>query len=83
VVAAAKADLEAGQELDSLGGYLTYGLAENMDVAAAERLLPIGLAEGCVLRRDVAKDEVLTQDDVEIPGGRLIDVLRAEQAARF
>jgi predicted homoserine dehydrogenase-like protein len=83
VVAAAKVDLEAGQELDSLGGYLTYGLAENTDVAAAERLLPIGLAEGCVLRRDVAKDKVLTQDDVEIPGGRLIDELRAEQAARF
>jgi predicted homoserine dehydrogenase-like protein len=83
VVAAAKVDLEAGQELDSLGGYLTYGLAENTGVAAAERLLPIGLAEGCVLRRDVAKDKVLTQDDVEIPGGRLIDELRAEQAARF
>jgi predicted homoserine dehydrogenase-like protein len=83
VLAAAKVDLEAGQELDSLGGYLTYGLAENTGVAAAERLLPIGLAEGCVLRRDVAKDEVLTQDDVEIPGGRLIDDLRAEQAARF
>jgi predicted homoserine dehydrogenase-like protein len=83
VVAAAKVDLEAGQELDSLGGYLTYGLAANTDVAAAERLLPIGLAEGCVLRRDVAKDKVLTQDDVEIPGGRLIDELRAEQAARF
>jgi predicted homoserine dehydrogenase-like protein len=83
VVAAAKVDLEAGQELDSLGGYLTYGLAENTDVAAAERLLPIGLADGCVHRRDVAKDKVLTQDDVEIPGGRLIDELRAEQAARF
>jgi predicted homoserine dehydrogenase-like protein len=83
VVAAAKVDLEAGQELDALGGYLTYGLAENADVAAAERLLPIGLAEGCVLTRDVAKDEVLTYDDVEVPGGRLIDDLRAEQTARL
>jgi predicted homoserine dehydrogenase-like protein len=83
VVAAAKVDLEAGQELDSLGGYLTYGLAENADVAAGECLLPIGLAEGCLLRRDVAKDEVLTHDDVEIPGGRLVDDLRAEQAAAF
>jgi predicted homoserine dehydrogenase-like protein len=83
VVAAAKVDLEAGQELDALGGYLTYGLAENADVATAERLLPIGLAEGCVLRRDVAKDAVLTYDDVDIPSGRLIDELRAEQAAGF
>jgi predicted homoserine dehydrogenase-like protein len=80
VVAGAKVDLEAGQELDALGGYLTYGLAENADVATAERLLPIGLAEGCVLRRDVAKDAVLTYDDVDIPSGRLVDELRAEQA---
>ena len=83
VVAAAKVDLEAGQELDALGGYLTYGLAENADVATAERLLPIGLAERCALRRDVAKDAVLTYDDVDVPGGRLIDDLRREQAATF
>jgi predicted homoserine dehydrogenase-like protein len=83
VVAAAKVDLESGQELDALGGYLTYGLAENADVAAAERLLPIGLAEGSRLRRHVAKDEVLTFDDVDVPTGRLIDELRAEQAAAF
>jgi predicted homoserine dehydrogenase-like protein len=83
VVATAKVDLEAGQEIDSLGGYLTYGLAENVDVVTAEQLLPMGLAEGCRLRRDVAQDAVLTYDDVEIPGGRLIDELRREQAASF
>jgi predicted homoserine dehydrogenase-like protein len=83
VVAGAKVDLEAGQELDALGGYLTYGLAENADVATAERLLPIGLAEGCVLRRDVAKDAVLTYDDVDVPSGRLVDELRSEQTAAF
>ena len=43
----------------------------------------LGLAEGCVLTRDVAKDEVVTRDDVEIPGGRLIDELRTEQTAAF
>jgi predicted homoserine dehydrogenase-like protein len=83
VVAAAKVDLDAGDELDALGGYLTYGLAENADVAAAERLLPIGLAEGCRVRRAIAKDSVLTVDDVEVPDGRLIDELRREQAAYF
>jgi predicted homoserine dehydrogenase-like protein len=83
VVAAAKVDLEAGQELDALGGYLTYGLAENAEVVAAERLLPIGLAEGCRLRQAVAKDEVLTYDDVELPENRLVDRLRAEQTKRF
>jgi len=83
VVAAAKIDLEAGRELDSLGGYTVYGLAENSDVVSAERLLPIGLGPGCRLVRDVSKDRVLTYDDVELPTGRLSDRLREEQTARF
>jgi len=83
VVAAAKVDLEAGQTLDSLGGYSTYGLAENVETVAAERLLPLGLAEDCRIVRDLPKDSVLTYDDVEIPEGRLIDRLRAAQDAHF
>ena len=47
------------------------------------RYLPEGLVEGCVLRRDIAKDEVLTYDDVDLPPGRLADRLRAEQYERF
>jgi predicted homoserine dehydrogenase-like protein len=83
VVATAKIDLEAGRELDTLGGYTVYGLAENSDVVAGERLLPIGLAPGCRVVRDIAKDAVLTYEDVEVPAGRLSDRLRAEQDARF
>ena len=83
VITAAKTDLRAGETLDGLGGYHTYGLAENSDVAARERLLPLGLAEGCRLLRDVTRDTVLTYDDVEIPAGRLSDRLRAEQDAHF
>jgi predicted homoserine dehydrogenase-like protein len=83
VVTAAKVDLEPGQELDALGGYLTYGLAENADVVTAERLLPIGLAEGCRVKRAIAQDDVLTYDDVEGPAGRLADRLRAEQNEKF
>ncbi len=83
VVATAKTDLRAGTEIDAIGGYTTYGLAENADAVAAERLLPIGLAEGGRLLRDVARDEVLRRDDVELPRGRLADRLRAEQEERF
>jgi predicted homoserine dehydrogenase-like protein len=83
VVAAAKVDLKAGQVLDGLGGYLTYGLAENCEVVSAGHLLPIGLAEGCIIRRDITRDEVLTLSDVELPKGRLADRLRAEQNQRF
>jgi len=83
VVAAAKVDLKMGQILDGFGGYLTYGLAENSDVVNDDGLLPIGLGEGCKLKRDILKDQVLTYEDVEIPQGRLCDKLRAEQVAYF
>jgi predicted homoserine dehydrogenase-like protein len=83
VVATAKTDLSAGQVLDALGGYTTYGQCENAEVVRAESLLPIGLAEGAALTRDVAQDEVLVYADVDLPEGRLCDRLRAEQEARF
>jgi predicted homoserine dehydrogenase-like protein len=83
VVATAKIDLAAGQEIDGIGGYLTYGLCENSPVVRDENLLPLGLAQGCVTKRAVARDQVLTYDDVEVPAGRLCDQLRAEQAAYF
>ncbi len=83
VITTAKVDLEAGQTLDGLGGYLTYGQCENSEVTLAQNLLPIGLAEGCRLKRAIPKDQVLTYDDVEIPAGRLCDKLRAEQDTYF
>jgi len=83
VVAAAKVDLKAGQVLDGMGHYLTYGLCENSDVVNDLNLLPIGLAEGCSLKRDIAKDQVLTVDDVTSPGDRLCDRLRDEQNKYF
>ncbi|MHC2437156.1 NAD(P)H-dependent oxidoreductase [Bradyrhizobium sp. USDA 4451] len=83
VVAAAKRDLRAGEVLDGLGHYMTYGLCENAQVAHAEHLLPIGLAEGCRLRRNIARDHVLAYDDVEIPAGRICDALRQEQDTVF
>ena len=62
---------------------MTYGQAENADIVAREKLLPIGLAEGCRLKRNLAKDTVLTYDDVELPPGRVSDRLRAEQNDYF
>jgi predicted homoserine dehydrogenase-like protein len=83
VVAAAKRDLSAGEILDGLGCYMTYGLCENAQLVHAERLLPIGIAEGCRLRRNVTRDHVLGYRDVELPGSRLCDQLRREQDAAF
>ena len=83
VVAAAKIDLKTNQVLDGLGYYMTYGLCENSDVVRNQNLLPIGLAEGCRLKKDIPKDQVLTYNDVEVPKDRLCDKLRAEQNKYF
>jgi predicted homoserine dehydrogenase-like protein len=83
VVTMAKTDLPAGTVLDRPGGYHYYGEAERADVTHRDRLLPLGLAEGCTLLRDVVKDEVLSYADVAVPEGRLVDRLRAEQDERF
>jgi predicted homoserine dehydrogenase-like protein len=83
VCAVAKRDLNAGEVLDDYGMYLTYGEAVNADEMCDKRYLPEGLVEGCVLKRSVPKDSVITYDDVELPPGRLADRLRAEQYRVF
>ena len=83
VVAVAKRDLRAGEVIDELGGYMAYGECEDAAETAKAAHLPIGVAVGATLKRDIAKDAVLTYADVELPAGRLVDTLRAEQASMF
>lgn len=83
VCACAKRDLRAGEVLDEYGQYMTYGEAVNSSEMRRERFLPEGLVEGCTLTRDIAKDAVITYDDVELPPDRLADALRVEQYAHF
>jgi predicted homoserine dehydrogenase-like protein len=83
VATIAKRDMEAGEELDGIGGYNCYGLIDNLENARRDDVLPIGLAAGARLTRAVAKDQPVRNADVTLPEGRLIDDLRARQAAHF
>jgi predicted homoserine dehydrogenase-like protein len=83
VVAVAKRDLRAGETLDGVGGFATYGLIDNTSAARAAQALPIGLSEGAVLLRDVARDEAVTFGDVRLPPGRLAHDLWRAQAERW
>jgi predicted homoserine dehydrogenase-like protein len=83
VVAIAKTPLAAGRKLDGIGGYDTYGQCENAAQVHGENLLPIGLVEGAVLRRDIPQDQALTFDDVELPEDSLVCRLYQEQTKRF
>jgi predicted homoserine dehydrogenase-like protein len=81
VVTVAKRDLKASESLDGIGGYCTYGLIDNSPKARGEDALPIGLSEGCVLRRDVRKDEVILFRDVIARPAGLVEKLWQEQKA--
>jgi predicted homoserine dehydrogenase-like protein len=83
VVAMAKRDLKAGEQLDGIGGFCAYGLIENAAEARAAQALPMGLSEGCTLRRAVPKDGLLTFADVQLPPERTCDVLWREQQQRW
>jgi predicted homoserine dehydrogenase-like protein len=83
VVTVAKRGLKAGDRLDGVGGFCTYGLIDNTAVVRSAAALPMSLSEGCVLRRDVLKDELLSLDDVTLPHGLLAEALWREQNARW
>jgi predicted homoserine dehydrogenase-like protein len=83
VLTIAKRDLKTGERLDGVGGFCTYGLIENAPAARAMAALPISLSEGCVLRRNIAKDEAISFDDVGgLPSG-VVNSLWREQTARW
>lgn len=79
----AKRDLKAGEKLDGIGGFLAYGTIENTTTAIKQNLLPMGLSEGCVLKRDLPMDAAITFADVELPKNRLADRLWREQKEHF
>ena len=83
IVTTAKVDLQVGDEIDLLGGYKTYGLCENSDTTLKENLLPIGIAEGAVLKRPIAKDQVLTYDDVELPDNTCVQLRKKQDTVFF
>src|SRR6267378_2392712 len=67
VISVAKRDLKAGERLDGVGGFCTYGLVDNAISARESNALPIGLSEDCILLRDVPQDDVISLDDVKGP----------------
>jgi predicted homoserine dehydrogenase-like protein len=82
-VAVAKRDLKAGESLDGEGGYTVYGQLAPAARSKARRMLPIGLAHGVRLNRDVAAGSVVTEDDVDLDPGRLAVQVRREMCSRY
>jgi len=83
VITLAKKDLKKGEILDGIGGFTVYGTLENSNTARKENLLPMGLTDGCILKRNIKMDTALTFDDIELPEKRLSDKLWKEQIRTF
>jgi predicted homoserine dehydrogenase-like protein len=83
VISMSKKDLECGDVIDGIGGHCVYGVCENADVCHEQKLLPIGMADGCRMKRSVPRDEAITYDDIELPRCRMVDSLRDAQDRRF
>jgi predicted homoserine dehydrogenase-like protein len=83
VITLAKQDLKKGTTLDGIGGFTCYGVIENMQISRAQALLPMGLSEGCILKKDIPKDGSITLADIERPENRMCDRLREEQDSYF
>ena len=79
VVATAKRELRPGDRIDGIGGSTVYGVADAAHVVASGGLLPLGLAARATVVRDVAIDQPLGYDDVELDDGSTILQLRRLQ----
>ncbi|MEX1092025.1 MAG: NAD(P)-dependent oxidoreductase [Acidimicrobiia bacterium] len=81
VVTIAKRSLQAGHQLDDIGGFDHYGEVDNLDRTAG--LLQVGVASGAVLKRAIDVDRPLRIEDVELDDSRPILRLLEAQAAVF
>jgi predicted homoserine dehydrogenase-like protein len=79
VLTVAKRTLRAGEQIDSIGGFTVYGGVDLAEVAREEGLLPLGLAQGATLRRDVEMGQVIRYDDVDLDESQTVVQLRRLQ----
>lgn len=83
VVATAKKGLKAGEILDGEGGFSVWGKQQPARVSLEKGYLPIGLASGVRLKRDLAEGGIVTWGDVEIDAADEAVVFRREMEAHF
>ena len=81
VITVAKRDLKMGEMLDGSGGYTVNGLIEKAEIARNENLLPLGLAYGVKLKRDVRQGEAISYDMIEHNADSFVLKLRRLQDA--
>lgn len=78
VVAATKKEHKAGDKFDGIGGYSMRAVADRKEDAARDNLVPIGLLQGAIAKRDIPVGALVTWDDVDIDESQTIVALRRQ-----
>ncbi len=81
VVATAKRDLVAGEQLDGEGGHTVWGKLMPAGDSVDRGGLPIGLASGVLLKNPVAADQHVRWSDVEVDESCQAVIVRRELEA--
>ncbi len=58
--------MKAGEKLDGEGGFCARGRLITSEKSKKEMILPLGLTDNAILKREINKDEVIRLDDVEL-----------------
>ena len=66
VASYAKKDLKAGDKLDGEGGFCARGKLITSQKSKDEKILPLGLTDNAILKKNINKDQVIRLDDVEL-----------------
>ena len=66
VASYAKKDLKVGEKLDGEGGFCARGRLVTSQKSKDEKILPLGLTDNAIIKRDIKKDDIIKLDDVEL-----------------
>ncbi len=79
VIASTKKPHKAGEKFDGIGEYSARGVVDKVEDAKRENLVPIGILQHAVAKRDLPIDHLVTYDDVELDQNATIYKLRKMQ----
>ena len=79
VASYAKKNLKIGDKLDGEGGFCARGKLITSQRSKSEMILPLGLTDNAVMKKDIIKDEVIKLDDVELTLPKEVIVARNYQ----
>jgi predicted homoserine dehydrogenase-like protein len=66
VASYAKKDLKIGDKLDGEGGFCARGKLITSQKSKDEKILPLGLTDNAILKKNINKDQVIRIEDVEL-----------------